>query len=426
MSRNRQDRLRRVTILGGGPVAGIAALGFARALPGTRVDWIMRPVDPEALADRLPATLPSSAPHLEQLGLDEAMLVARAGATHRLGERFLGWGPADYITSEGQAMPLGVAGALHHHHALAPRHPLHSYRPAAVLADAGRFVHPTAPDGPLGFHDYGLRLDPDAITPFLADRATRAGVSITSGEAVDADLIVDATGPAATPDWIDWTDALPATTLTLGTVAGTAPDPCDTYRATDDGWQATWPLANRTLTGTAVLGAGPIRPGRRREPWQGNILALGDAAAAMGPLCCTGFALALANLSLALSLLPGRDLPPLLLAEYNRRAGLRADRLADLLSAHHHLAGHAPARPGLAHTLAQFARRGFLPHFEEESVGPERWLAVLAPAIRPQRPDPIALSAVPPAPLDRLHATLAALPARLPSYPDYLARMRHA
>lgn len=423
---NRQNRVRSVTVLGGGPVAGIAALGFAQALPGARVDWIMRPIDPAALADRLPATLPSSAPLLERLELDEADLVRHAGATHRLGERFLGWGPADYIASEGQAMPLGVAGALHHHHALAPRHPLHRYRPAAVLADAGRFVHPTAPDGPLGFHDYGLRLDPDAITPFLADRATRAGVRIASGDGVDADLIVDATGPASAPDWIDWTDALPATTLTLAETTGTAPDPCDTYRATDTGWQATWPLAQRTLTGTATLGTGPIRPGRRAEPWQGNILSLGDAAAAMGPLCWTGFALALANLSLALSLLPGRDMPPLLLAEYNRRASLRADRLADLLSAHHHLAGHAPPRPGLAHTLAQFARRGFLPHFEEESVGAERWLSVLAPAIRPARPDPIALSAHPPAPLDRLHATLAALPARLPPYPDYLARMRHA
>ncbi|MEJ8630143.1 tryptophan 7-halogenase [Sphingomonas sp. I4] len=114
-----------------------------------------------------------------------------------------------------------------------------------------------------------------------------------------------------------------------------------------------------------------------------------------GPLGLTGFTLALAGLSLALDLLPVGGDTALLVAEYNRRIGQRADRMRDFLAAHQiALVYRADAAipTSLATTLAQFMRRGTLPPVDEDLVERDAWIAVLiGQGLRPQRPDPIAL-----------------------------------
>jgi tryptophan halogenase len=165
------------------------------------------------------------------------------------------------------------------------------------------------------------------------------------------------------------------------------------------------------------------------------VLALGEAAANAGPLGWPGLPLALAQLELALELMPTQADEPLLRAEYARRAGLRADR-AHAYAAAFYLVGtrrgafwHAlrdvdpPAE--LAQALAQFGRRGTLPPIEEQHVRRASWQqALIGLGIRPRRHDPVALSvprASAAAGLAQVRGAIAALAAALPPYPDYLA-----
>jgi tryptophan halogenase len=450
-----------------------AAIAFAAALPQARVTVIATRDDPAALADRLPVADPRALGFLATLGIDEAALIA-AGATHRIGARFA-WGDTVFTIGTGEGVPALAGAALHQlwlAHGATGR--FEELVPAAVLAAADRCVLPDKdPRSPLSRIDHGLRLDPVGSRAILAARVQAAGVTIVPADRLDveregeivravtlgdgrriaADLFVDTGGPAAMlaadDDWIDWRAALPADRLLLASGANVR-SPTDSYAAVPTGWTATWPLADRSLSGFAYAAATTddaeaqrlfatqgalivLRPGRRVCPFVGNILTLGDAAVAIGPLGLAGFALACAHLSLALDLMPAREPDPFLIAEYNRRATLQADRVCDHAAAFYYVAQpqgpfwdavRSNATPeGLAALLTQFRQRGTLPPLEEEMVARVDWIqALLGLGVRPVRADPIALSvraATARAALDGLRGAIASLPGRLPPYPDY-------
>ncbi|MFV0624251.1 tryptophan 7-halogenase [Sphingomonas sp. ac-8] len=469
-----------IAIVGGGPIALLSAIAFARALPLASVAVIATPDDPAALADRLPVALPPALAFLATLGLDEAALLA-SGATHRIGERF-DWGETPFTLGVGERAPPVHGAALHQLWlAQGAVGRFDALLPGASLAAAERFIHPDdAPRYPLLSQlDFALRLDPDRIRSLLGERAQAmriaivrsANVSAThcdtgidallldDGRRITADLFVDASGPAACllPDAavrIDWSAALPVDRLLLADGSG-GPSPTDRYTAHRTGWSATWPLADRsvealgyasTVTGdasatrqfgrpAAAVERIALRPGRLATPMAGNLLVLGDAAAAVGPLGCLGFTLACAQLELALSLMPGCAAEPSLAAEYNRRATLRADHMRDYAASFYfagspqrgefwHPLRARPAPAGLAAALAQFRQRGTLPPVEEEMMAAGQWTqALLGLGVRPARIDPIALS-VPPAAaaaaLERLRGAVRSVSAALPPYPDYL------
>jgi tryptophan halogenase len=350
--------------------------------------------------------------------------------------------------------------------------------PGAALAHAERFVHPAADAGPLlGRIDYALRLDATRALPLFQSVAARANVRTVAGERVGverseagvaavsiagerliADLYVDASGPAALlgaadADWVDWAGSLPADRLLLGSAVA-RPSPADAYEANADGWSARWPLATRTLTGLAYaagvtndararrLAGGEaeritVAPRRQAAPFAGNVLALGDAAAAVGALGWMGLPLALAQLELALELMPAKADEPLLRAEYNHRSGLRAERVRNYAAAFYltgerrgafwHPLRKVTAPEELATALVQFGQRGTLPPLEEAIVTRATWQqALIGLGVRPVRRDPVALSvptASAVAALAQLRGAVAALPGPLPAYPDYLTRM---
>lgn len=475
---NPRQGLERIVVVGGGIVALTASIAFARALPQATVDVVALPLDPAALADRLPALDPRGLALLARLGITEPALVAAGAATHRVGTRFA-WGAEPFPIGEGDGVPMLVGTALHQLWRVHGESGFDTLVPAAALASADCFVHP--PDDPralLSHIDYTLRLDPDRAAPQLAALARAAGVRlvearsvhvnrdpqgmtaiVADGRSLTGDLFVDASGPAAllaSPDaaWIDWRPSLAADRLLLASTTG-RPSPTDRYEAAGDGWTARWPLAGRTLTGFAYAGAVTndararrlaggdhervaVHARRQRAPFSGNVLALGDAAAAIGPLGWLGLPLALAQLDLALELMPACGDGPWLAAEYNRRAELAAEHIHAYAAAFylagsprkgpfwHSLHGRTPPEE-LASALAQFGRRGTLPPLEEAMLPRAAWYqALIGLGIRPERPDPVALS-VPRtsaiAALAQLRTAVAGLAAPLPSYPDYLARL---
>lgn len=479
MSVNLRASPGRIVVVGAGPVGLVAAIAFARALPQAIITVIATPDDPAALADRLPVASPRALSWLATLGLDEAALIA-AGATHRVGERF-DWGATSFALGQGEGVPSVAGAALHQlwlAHGAGGR--FDALVPGAALAGTERFVIGDGdPRSLLTRVDHGLRIDPMRGRALLAARARglrvamvdgaglrvereAAGVAalvLADGTRVSADLFVDAGGPAGpllpvADDWIDWRGALPIDRLLLASGAG-RPSPTDSYGAGATGWTGTWPLMDRTLTGFAYAathtndaralrqfgrtGAERIvlAPGRRAEPFRGNVLMLGDGAAVVGPLGLHGFSLACAQIALAMELMPAGE--PLLIAEYNRRATMQADRVSEYVASFYHAARprggefwhplrSGPVPAGLAAVLAQFGQRGTLPPMEEEMIAKGDWTQTLIGlGIRPVRADPIALS-VPAttaiAALEQLRGAIAALPGRLPPYPEYLMALQ--
>ncbi|PXA98498.1 hypothetical protein DMC47_08145 [Nostoc sp. 3335mG] len=476
---NARTPIESVLVVGGGLTALCAAIAYARALPRAQVTLAVTRSDPGALADRLPAVTPPVAAAFEGLGIDPDRLVAAGAATHRVGERF-DWGTPPFAIGEGEGVPAVAGTALHQ---LWLAHGDGAYGalvPGAALALAERFVQPAAdPRSLLSRTDFTLRIDADRAAALLAQAAQAARVRIirattlsvtpgpdgiaavsVDGTALTANLYVDASGPAALmapadAGWIDWSETLPADRLLLASGAA-APSPTDRYERHAIGWTAHWPLAARTLTALAYRASATgeatarkqmpgdaeliaVQPRRRVAPFAGNVLALGDAAAAVGPFGAMGFSIALAQLEVALELMPSARPEPGLIAEYNRRATLRADRVHAYLAAFH-LAG--PERTGgfwhplrkvtppaeLATALAQFGQRGSLPPVEEEIIPKPQWRqALIGLGLRPARLDPIALS-VPAAQaktaLGQLRDAVAMLPAALPAYPDYLTMLK--
>ena len=475
---NSRAPLRSIVVVGGGPVALVAALAFARAAH-VQVTLVATPDDPAALADRLPVAPPSTLAFLATLGLGEAALID-GGATHRTGERY-DWGQAAFVIGEGGGVQT-VAGAALHQLWLArgAKGRFDALVPAAAMAMADRFGRPEGEAGSLlSYVDHALRLDPAECRQVFAQRSRASGVvfrstaalaveregemvatvTLTDGTRLQADLFVDASGPAALlggpgGERIDWSSALPVDRLLIAHSPGRGAL-IDRYEATAIGWSATIPLRDRTIKLAGYAGSATadgramrqfgqsaerivLRPGRQVRPLAGNVLALGDAAAVAGPLGLPGFALACSHLALALDLLPARVPEPLLTAEYNRRATLRADEVRDHAAAFYavtsprggefwHPLRQRPAPEPLAALLVQFRQRGTLPPLTEEAVARSTWIQTLIGlGIRPVRTDPIALSvpaATADAAIERLRGAVAALPATLPRYADCLATL---
>lgn len=470
--------IRSVCISGAGPVGLGAALAFARALPMVRVTLIDCGTEPAALADRLCATLPVSRAFHAAVGIRERDLVAAGAATPCLGTRFSGWsaGGEDWTLSFGEH-GLAASGVAFHHlwvrAKLAGSAPsFHRCALGAVLGNAGRFVHPRPGSGtPLSRFDYLLRLDAQRYAALLATRLAAlpvermaaqvvaverradggiAALLLDGGKRVVADLFIDCSGPAAViashlggacESWSEW---LPVDRIALSEAPDQNAAPLDTMVARSGGWTRTTPHGDGAQILDAWASALPqakardgvaILPGRLRQPWTANVLALGDAAIVPDP--ALGLELTLAHMGIlrALDLMPGRDCHPVEIAEYNRRTADEALRVRDLGTALMQagpFAGQSQAAlpDSIALTLDQFAARGRLPFFEEELLDSNGWLALLLGTGQlPRAPDPVVGSVDPVAAaagMARLANDYAAIAERALPYADYLAQMRAA
>jgi tryptophan halogenase len=426
---------RRIVVCGAGQVGALTAIALKRALPKSDVLVIGTPPDPEALADRAPTALPFTNRLHDRLGIAEERLVREAGASHRLVVRYSGWGGSGHagVAPYGAAIDPKLRTRFARDWGGGPRNASTVAPPGSlgeVLAAAGRFQPPAGvePKSPLAALDYALRWNPGAYRNLLIGEAQRLGVQYLEGavtaialreaggidaigvggasEGIAADLYVDCTGTAAAllsqlPDarWQTWQRYLPIRGLQYGQPGGPALSLADSVALAPVGWHAetvgrdaVHPMlamiegtsrdAARDSLGAEFADFVAVDPGRTEQAWIGNVVALGDAAARFEPLGWLNLDLAHRQLALLLELLPGRVPDPRERAEFNRRAGLMADRVRDLLGAHY-------AAPGAAHLgslersselaleLDQFRRRGRLPFFEEAPLAVQEAAALL-------------------------------------------------
>jgi tryptophan halogenase len=474
----------RVVILGEGVAGRAAAAALSRALPSARHRLTLVPTgaSDDSLGPFGPveATLPSVREFHASLGLREDELLRETGASYALGLAFTGWSP----TSQTYFMPHGDIGApldTVPFHQLAERLRAEgdSVRPtdfslAALAAQMGRFARPSDdPASVLFTYSYGLqlprdgyaralaRLAPDvrvAESPFagarLDARGNIAALLLESGEAVEGDLFLDASGPSArlirgalaTPfeSWRDW---LPCDRAAeSGTGSEGAPPPYAHVEAHAAGWRRIVPCAGGSGEAlvscsafTADAGGTAFEAGRTALAWNRNCLALGAAAAVIEPLQSASLHLVQSALSRLLKLFPAGPDHELEAAEYNRQAAEELDRLRDLTILRYKLNGRrgeafwdaarAMSVPdALRHKLELYQSRGRVPLLDGDLFEEAEWAAVLdGHGVRPRRYDPRADAF----PAERVRSHFAAIrsamlqaAASLPPHGDYLARHR--
>lgn len=210
-------------------------------------------------------------------------------------------------------------------------------------------------------------------------------------------------------------------------------EPIDRITNIEGGWRLEATVPGATLQ--AIVTTQPtdnstaIRPGRRRESFVANVLAIGGSAVALDPLHGANLSLAHSAILRAIALVPGRNCHPLELAEYNRLTLLETTRARDFHALFQmHLPGAAAPGETLARTLTQWHARGRLPFFEEELFTPSSWMQMLiGSGVLPDDVAPTARSVDPAAAANamvKFTQELATLATRLPAYPDYLNRMK--
>ncbi|QWC57861.1 hypothetical protein F7D01_12995 [Erythrobacter sp. 3-20A1M] len=441
-----REPLRHIAIAGAGQVGVLAAIAMKRALPMAEVTVIGIPLDPTAFADHAATALPFTLRMHDRFGIPEELLVTRAGGSHRLVTRYLGWSGEGHRGSfaYGAAIDPALKTAFAREWGGGAASGTGVDRPAGslaeVLADAGRFASPAPGDpSPLGKVEYALRWNPPAYRDLLIAAAQQIGVrylpddiaggepngqggfgalALASGARLPTDLILDCTGPATrllsvVPGYRreDWSDFLPLRTLMVMPPREPVAALEDRFSLRAEGWLSEMAgrdgvraslgvthtvaedAAQRALGGEPQIVL-PVAPGCAGQAWLGNVVALGDAAATFEPLGFLNLDLAHRQLDLLLELLPGRDIRPGERREFNRRAALMAVAVRDTLATHYATSraravfGPAQLPDGLAIALDQFARRGRLPFQEEAPFLGEERQALLAALGHPQGTPP--------------------------------------
>ena len=425
--------IRSIAVAGSGAVAWLAAVSFARRVPGVAVTVVEPAGSAPSIEDCTAGTWPHFGATLAGLGIDARHLAAKAGGVLRLGQHVRGWSARDHSECFG-AHGAAIDGVPFHQlwaraAAAGSVAPFQDYSTAAMLARAGRYAEPVR--GVPGF-EAGFGFDSMLLRDALRAMARALGVRQLSGEmevasegerlthlrvggaAVAADLYVDATGAdarllSALPggDAIQsWSGWLP---IDRALVADAPPDPeppvVDLAEAHGTGWRLIAPLRSRTIAlhlyasgftsaeaERAAFGVPEARliafaQGRRACGWIGNCVAVGDAAASLEPLGAPGLRLAAMTIERIVASLPDTDFAEVELAEYNRRWAIDAELVRDAV-----IARYATSRrnepfwratsaveppPELAHALALFRERGVLPARDGDPMRLDDWLGLL-------------------------------------------------
>ncbi len=420
MPSDTRSALQTIVVAGDGAIGLAAAIALRRALPRAKITMVPCAPDAAAFADHATTSLPSSNLFHARLGLDEVGFVLRAAAGHRLATRFTGWTTSGswlhaYGASSNDADVPSVSQAL---------------------AADGRFAHPADDTtSPLSDIDYALRFNAEGYAHRLSGLANHLGVirepsvaisalpdvhsgiasiQLANGVDLTADLFIDCTGPsailsrAAGAVFESWADQLPCNRV----MRTTTPEPpalsvVDEVTAWSQGWRSRSFARDGTRTSigyqsspgsdteaTNALGSDPadaitFTPGRLRDAWSGNVVAIGDAAATFDPLHGANMALAHAHIVLLLDLLPSRNIIPLERDEYNRRASAMSDRVRDYIALYHcgpkpphgpfwSYASSLKRSDALSLTLEEYKKRGRLPFFEDDILPRDAWVSAMA------------------------------------------------
>jgi tryptophan halogenase len=419
----------KVVVLGRDAPLWLAAAVVARALKpaGVAVEAIELPSALTA-SDVYPSLPPLEALH-NQLRIEEDALLRATRGSFTLGQNFAdGEGATPPFLHAYGSAGAAIDGADFFAYWLKARRfglgvGLEDFSLTASAARHGRLMIPDDETEIYGRCDYAYHLPAIAYAALLkavalgngvtAHRAatveiTRDGHTIHSVNGVEGQLFLDtaAEAPLAGGERQSWRTHFPADRILAASAPRLASIPVYAeIRAGERGWTGIYPSRDRThithvyssATGDeqalqdAVTTSGlpltdavirPSDPGIRATAWDGNIVAIGEAACAFDPLHAVALHAVQLGLINLLACFPASENFAAQRAEYNRVIASAFARVRDFQSAHYALnrygdtgfwnAGRTTS-PDLAHRIALFEARGEIAPWEDESFAPDSW-----------------------------------------------------
>jgi tryptophan halogenase len=395
----RDDRLRKVVIVGGGTAGWMAAAAIAKImgeLPGMSIELVeSEEIGTVGVGE---ATIPQICLFNAMLGIDEDDFVRATNATYKLGIEFVDWTRIghSYIHPFG-FIGINMKGIDFHHHWLKGRklgnpHPLDEYSLAVVAGRDGRFMRPQMdqPNSPISQIAYAFQFDAGLYARYLRSYAEARGVVRTEGRIVDVaqngesgfieavvlqsgarvegDLFIDCSGfrgllieqtlHAGFHDWSKWLPCDRALAVPCESSADEQPLTRATARGA--GWQWRIPLQHRTgngyvyssayisddeaaatlmanLDGAPLADPKPIRftGGYRKKSWIKNVVALGLAGGFLEPLESTSIHLVQSGIARLMTLFPTREFNEAEIERYNRQSHQEYLDIRDFLVLHY-------------------------------------------------------------------------------------------
>jgi tryptophan halogenase len=398
--KNSDERIKNITIVGGGSAGWMAAAALATYLgKGATI----RLIESEEIG--IVGVGEASVPHIRMfngqfLGIDETEFVKRTQGTIKLGIQFNDWGRIGDSYFHGFGAIGRSLGPLPFHQfwlklfLSGQAAPLGAYSPQTVMAPQGKFApgdRNAQANSPLADIAYAYHFDATLYARFLREIAEQRGVRriegkivgvnqraqdgfvesvrMENGQLVEGELFVDCSGfrgllieQTLKTGFVDWSHWLPCDRAMA--VPSESVDPVSPYTrssAREAGWQWRIPLQSRVgngyvyssehisddeaaatllanLDGKALAEPRPLRfaTGMRKKCWNRNVVALGLASGFLEPLESTSIYLAQSGVTRLLSLFPKRDFNPLLAERFNRESAFEYERIRDFLILHYH------------------------------------------------------------------------------------------
>jgi len=395
-------------------------------------------------------TTPSTYDFLLGLDVSEPDILPATNTNFSLGTQYKDWGPENRAWTQGYHRPLPAFNGVGFHHYLtrlksaAPElSELELYIMSVAAAKAGVFAHP--PEGkniPLADIEYGYHFIPEEFCALLSSKlraiqslkwltadirsSERKGddiqsVSLSNGDILKADFIVDALGPQsklAAPK-----SQTQVSERQLKAVSSVVPTNklggvCRVLTGAEFGWQSETPSQNgtRRLTvfapesETEALNAhgnfeqAPVYAalGGLQTPWLGNCLILGHGAAIVEPLTPAPILLLQRDIERLAELIPVTNQMKVESREYNRRFTADYEHAALFQSAffvsetvaetpYLIAASTAKSDERLSRKIQQFRSRGVLVQYDYEPFDEKDWTMLHFGMGRyPTRYDPLA------------------------------------
>ena len=494
-----EQPIRRVVIVGGGTAGWMAAAAFARFLNNGYTEVTLVESEEIGTVGVGEATIPPLLNFNRMLGLDENAFVAATSATFKLGIEFVDWGRlgSSYFHPFGNH-GHDLQG-IHFHQlwlrerARRPVPDIAAWSMNAVAAAHGKFGR--AGDdarSPVRELFYAFHFDAGLYARFLRDYAEAQGIhriegritdvavnganghverlTLADGEQVEGDLFIDCSGfrgllieetlGTGYESYAQWLPCDRAVAVPCALPNPAEPDPFTRATAKAAGWQWRIPLQHRMGNGLvycsdylsddaaeAQLMAGlegeplgtPRRlrfeAGRRRQCWNGNVVALGLASGFIEPLESTSIHLVQAAIQRLVALFPDKRFDPAERAEFNRQMKELYEDVRDFIILHY----KATARDdspfwnrvrtmdvpdSLARKIELFAGKGRLFREGYDLFSNPSWVAVcLGQGIVPQSWEPAADSldeTKVTAALEQMRRGYAETARRLPTHGEFL------